>query len=126
MVTKQLVLEYENKYIIALLGNDIFALEGLLHDDMLINNLDGHAVTKAMNTDELRSGVLRIIDYKPGDHVISIIDDVAVVSLSVYFEATMAGNAMSLDLKILRVWKESGDGLKIVAMSEMPKNLSGD
>ena len=123
MLTKEKILERENILVAALIGNDVFVLESLLHDDILINNSEGHTHTKAIYMDEVRSGVLRISEYRASEDVVNIIDDVAVVSLSAYIEGTMAGNTISLDLKVMRVWKEFGEGLKIVGMSEVVRNL---
>ncbi|MEO5978218.1 MAG: nuclear transport factor 2 family protein [Chryseolinea sp.] len=122
MLTKESILEHENRVAKVLSSGDVFNLEAMLHDDMLMVNSKGHTLTKAMDIDEVRSGVLRISVYKASDHVINIIGDIAVVSLSVHVEATMAGNVMSLELKMLRVWKEFEDGVKIVAVSGMRKD----
>ncbi|MEP6735770.1 MAG: nuclear transport factor 2 family protein [Chryseolinea sp.] len=122
MLTKESILEHENRVAEVLSSGDVFNLEAMLHDDMLMVNSKGHTLTKAMDIDEVRSGVLRISVYKASDHVINIIGDIAVVSLSVHVEATMAGNVMSLELKMLRVWKEFEDGVKIVAVSGMRKD----
>lgn len=59
-MTKEIISKIENQLLQAMLEHDVNALDGLLHDDLLFITPDGQTITKAMDLDAHRKGLMII------------------------------------------------------------------
>ncbi len=82
------VVNAEIELLTAIKYADVSALEKLLHDDLLFNLPDGNTITKQFDLDSYRSGKMKVESIEASDQIISIIDDMAVVTVSSCIKGT--------------------------------------
>lgn len=111
------VVDAEIELLTAIKKSDVMALETILHDDLLFNMPDGQTITKEFDLESYRSGKLKISSLEASDQIVNIIDDSAVVAVTVALKATYDNNSISGVFKYIRVWKKSGKNLKVIAGS---------
>ncbi|EJG01334.1 MULTISPECIES: nuclear transport factor 2 family protein [Flavobacterium] len=111
------VVDAEIELLTAIKKSDVMALETILHDDLLFNMPDGQTITKEFDLESYRSGKLKINSLEASDQIVNVIDDSAVVTVTVALKGAYDGNAISGVFKYLRVWKKSGKNLKVIAGS---------
>lgn len=96
---------------------DVATLDKLLHDDLLFNLPDGQTITKEFDLESYRSGKMKIELIEASDQIINIIDDLAVVAVTVMLKGTFDGTAFNGVFKYSRVWKQFDESLKVIAGS---------
>lgn len=111
------VLKCEQKLIDAYKSNNTEIISTIYHDNLIFNSPDGRTMTRIDDIESLKSGVLTIYEYNPSNNLINLIDDVAVVSVSIHIKGKIAGNAFEHDFKFLRVWKRVEAEWKLIAIS---------
>lgn len=111
------VVSAEIELLTAMKNADVQALEKLLHDDLLFNLPDGNTITKQIDLDSHRSGKMKIQTLEASDQVIKVIEDSAVVSVTVSLKGSFDNDPINGVFKYIRVWKQSEGSLKVIAGS---------
>lgn len=111
------VVNAEIELLTAIKNADIAVLDKLLHDDLLFNLPDGNIITKEFDLETYRSGKMKIESVEASDQIINIIDDSAVVTVTVSLKGTYDNTVINGVLRYIRVWKKSDDTLKVIAGS---------
>lgn len=114
---KKEIEELENKILSALQNRDIKTMEELLHENLLFNLPSGQTVTKKIDLENLKTGIISIKEIKAFDQIITTVDDVATVAVTYNLKADLAGNTIDGAFRYLRVWKLFKDGWKVIAGS---------
>lgn len=114
---KNSIVTAEIELLTAIRNSDIAVLEKLLHDDLLFNMPDGQTITKELDLNSYRSGKMKIDSLEASDQIINVIDDSAVVAVTVSLKGTYDNNPINGVLKYIRVWKQFDDNLKVIAGS---------
>jgi Domain of unknown function (DUF4440) len=96
---------------------DISVLEKMLHDDLLFNLPDGNTITKEFDLESYRLGKMHIESLEASDQIINIINDVAIVAVTVSLWGTYDGNPLVGAYRYIRVWKQFEENLKVIAGS---------
>jgi ketosteroid isomerase-like protein len=111
------IVNAEIELLTAIKKSDISVLEKMLHDDLLFNLPDGQTINKEFDLNVYRSGKMKIDALEASDQTISIIDDVAVVTVTVLLKGNYNQNPLDGTLRYIRVWKQFDDSLKVIAGS---------
>jgi hypothetical protein len=111
------IVNAEIELLTAIKHADVSALEKILHDDLLFNLPDCQTITKEFDLNSYRSGKMKIDSLEASDQIINIIDDVAVVSVMVALKGTYDNNPLAGAFRYIRVWKQFGESLKVIAGS---------
>lgn len=114
---KDQIVNAEIELLTAIKNADVTVLKQILHDDLLFNMPDGQTITKEFDLNSYRSGKMKIDSLEASDQIINIIDDTAVVAVSVSLKGTYDNNPVNGVFKYIRVWKQFGADLKIIAGS---------
>lgn len=113
------VVNAEIELMTAIKKADISVLEKVLHDDLLFNLPDGNTITKEFDLNSYRSGKIKIDSLEASNQIINIIDDTAVVAVTVSLKGTFDNNSINGVFRYIRVWKQFDDNLKVIAGSCM-------
>jgi len=114
---EKIILEAENKLLTAVKSANVLCLQKLLHDDLLFNLPDGQTITKEADLDTYRSGKMKIDLLETSNQLISIIDDTAVVCVTVLLKGTYDNLPLDGSFRYVRVWKQFEYNLKVIAGS---------
>ncbi|KAF2509877.1 nuclear transport factor 2 family protein [Flavobacterium foetidum] len=117
-----LVVNAEIELLTAIRNADIQVLESVLHDDLLFNLPDGNTITKALDLESYRSGKMKIDFLEASDQIVNIIGDTAVVAVTISLKGNFDNNPLNAILRYIRVWKQFGEQLKVIAGSCVPLN----
>ncbi|MFH7018958.1 nuclear transport factor 2 family protein [Flavobacterium sp. FlaQc-47] len=96
---------------------DIPTLDKMLHDDLLFNLPDAQTINKEFDLESYRSGKMKIDVLDASDQLINIIDDTAVVAVTVMLKGTYEGNILNGAFRYIRVWKQFEENFKVIAGS---------
>lgn len=116
-MTKEIISKIENQLLQAMLAHDVNALDLLLHDDLLFITPDGQTITKAMDLDVHRKGLMVIEKISTNIENIHVIEDLAVVTLIMDTKGKMMNMPIEGKFRYIRVWRKFADGVKVVAGS---------
>ncbi|MBE8727189.1 nuclear transport factor 2 family protein [Flavobacterium hungaricum] len=111
------VVNAEIELLTAIKKADIAVLEKLLHDDLLFNLPDGNTITKEYDLETYRSGKMKIESLEASDQIINLIEETAVVAVTVSLKGTYDNTAINGVLRYIRVWRETNGVLKVIAGS---------
>lgn len=111
------IVNAEIELLTAIKKADVSALENMLHDDLLFNLPDGQTITKEFDLNVYRSGKMKIETLEASDQIISIIDGIAVVAVTVLLKGNYDNNPLDGVFKYIRVWKQFSESLKVIAGS---------
>ena len=111
------VINAEIELLTAVKNSDVLALEKILHDDLLFNLPDGQTINKEFDLNSYRSGKMKIDFLEASDQIINVIDNTAVVAVTVSLKGSYDNNPVSGVFKYIRVWKQFEDNLKVIAGS---------
>lgn len=111
------VVNAEIELLTAIKNADISALEKILHDDLLFNLPDGNTITKEFDLNSYRSGKMRVDTLEAVDQTINLIEDVAVVAVTVSLKGAFDNNPINGAFRYIRVWKQFDETLKVIAGS---------
>lgn len=114
---KDLVVTAEIELLTAIKNADVEVLDQLLHDDLLFNLPDGQTITKQIDLNSYRSGKMKIESLEASDQIINLINDSSVVVVTISLKAIYDNNPVKGVFKYIRVWKQFGDNLKVIAGS---------
>ena len=111
------VVNAEIELLTAVKNADVKVLEKMLHDDLLFNLPDGNTITKDLDLMSYRSGKMKIDSLEASDQIINIIDDTGVVAVIISLKGTFDNNPVNGAFRYIRVWKQFGESLKVIAGS---------
>ncbi|PBJ06625.1 nuclear transport factor 2 family protein [Flavobacterium sp. ACN6] len=111
------VINAEIELLTAIKNSDVSTLETILHDDLLFNLQDGQTITKEFDLNTYRSGKLKIDSIEASDQIVNIIDETAVVAVTVSLKGSYDDNPVNGVFKYIRVWKQFENNLKVIAGS---------
>lgn len=106
---KNAIVNAEVELLTAIKNADVSTLEKMLHDDLLFNLPDGNTITKKFDLDSYRSGKMKVDSIEASDQIISIIEDTAVVAVTVLLKGTYN---KTMCLMVFFVISESGNNLE--------------
>ncbi|MEJ5089407.1 DUF4440 domain-containing protein [Sphingobacterium faecium] len=121
-MTKGDILNQESKLYGAIKESDIKVLEELLHDDLLFVIPSGDVITKEMDLQSYRDGNLKIRELNPHVEHLNIIDDTAVITLTLELKGNYGGDDFESKFRYIRVWKAFASGIKVIGGSGMIVN----
>lgn len=116
-ITNDQVLEKENELFHAIQFRDIEKLEFLLHDDLLFIIPNGETITKEIDLASHRAGEMIVEELEVHYENISIIEDCAVVTLSIDTKGKMLGQDFEGRFRYIRIWKKIENTLKVIGGS---------
>lgn len=119
MNTKNEIIKLENKLLEAIKISDVETLDHLLHNDLLFVTPQGQTVTKQMDLDAHRSGLMVVIDMQSTIDQINLIGNSAVVTVIYKTKGIMMGNPIEGNFKYIRIWNLFDDGFKVIGGSCM-------
>ena len=114
---KEQIIDCEKHLIKALENGDIEVLDRLLHDNLIFNIPTGQTITKSIDIENYRSGILKISNASASDQVIEIIDDIAIVAVTLHLKAKYLDQNIDGKFRYLRVWKLINNSWKVIAGS---------
>lgn len=114
---KDLIVTAEIELLTAIKNADTAVLERMLHDDLLFNLPDGQTITKEFDLNSYRSGKMKVDSLEATDQIISVIEDTAVVAVTISLKGTYDQNPINGVLKYIRVWKQIEGRLQVIAGS---------
>jgi hypothetical protein len=117
MTQNEQIIECEKMLLEALKTGDINVLDELIHDHLIFNIPTGQTITKAMDIDNYRSGILVVSEVLATDQIIKSIDDISTVAVTLHLKAKYAGEIVEGKFRYLRVWKLVDNSWKVIAGS---------
>ncbi|WP_310377964.1 nuclear transport factor 2 family protein [Flavobacterium sp.] len=117
MTQQQQIIDCEQQLLKAAKSCDIKVLDELLHDDLLFNNPTGQTISKQIYIEKYRPSNMSISKILPSEQIIKIIDDVAIVTVTIYLKAKYADQIIDGNFKYLRVWKLFDKSWKVISGS---------
>lgn len=103
-------------------NSDIAELDRLIHDDLAFVIPGGQVVTKTMDLEGYRSGMMKVENISSEEQEIKLADDTATVVAIIRMKGTFGDQAFDGIFRFLRVWKLCGTEWKIIAGSSTPMN----
>jgi ketosteroid isomerase-like protein len=117
VTTSTTIKQYEDTLLQAMLAHDVEKLDALLHDDLLFITPDGQTITKSMDLDAHRKGLMVIERISTTIEQINIIGDNAVVTLLMDTKGKMIDMPIEGRFRYIRVWKKLGADFKVIGGS---------
>lgn len=114
---KEQIISSELKLLAAMKNSDVKQLDELLHEELLFHIPNGQVITKAMDLDAHRSGVMHIYALLPSEQVIHVLEDTAVVSVKMELKGKYIDQPIDAAFRYIRVWKLVNDSWKVIAGS---------
>lgn len=118
-MTKQDVIEAENKLFSAQLVSNVDALDQLLHNDLIAVAPTGQVLTKQMDLDSHKAKTMIIEDASTIIDEIKIAGDTALSIVTMTAKGKMMGTPLEGKFRYFRVWKRFDDELKVIGASFM-------
>ncbi len=116
-MTKAAILELENRLCTAIKESDLQALDELLHQDLLFMVPGGGVITKEIDLKTYRDGQLQVIELLPQIEDLHIIDDTAVITLTIEMKGNYNGQPFEAKYRYIRFWKHTSEGIKVIGGS---------
>ncbi|WP_265429072.1 nuclear transport factor 2 family protein [Chryseobacterium sp. YIM B08800] len=118
-ITRENVVEAENKLFSAQLVSNVELLDQLLHDDLLAVAPTGEIITKEMDLNSHKAKTMIIENASIEIDNIKIMDDIALSIVTMTAKGKMMGAPLEGRFRYFRVWKRFDDSLKIIGASFM-------
>lgn len=118
-IEKNSIEELENQLLDAMLNANVETLNRLIHPDLLFNSAMGQTITKEMHLESYRSGLMIVNSITASDQQINIIEDTAVVAVTIDINAKYGVQDISGKVRFLRVWKKIESRYQIIAGSSV-------
>jgi len=115
MSIEQDILALEEQRCTAMTKNDIAALEGMFHDDLIYTHSSAVVDTRASYLEALKSGHTRYHSVQRSDEKVRVCGDTALVTGRAIIDVTVKGEKKHLDTRFLDVWTKTPRGWKFVA-----------
>lgn len=116
-MNKEEILQLENRLYKAMKESDLNVLDELLHDDLLFVLPSGDTITKEMDLNTYREGILKIKDLNPTVEKLNMIDDLALITLMMEIKGEANSESFEAKFRYIRFWKQFEDGIKVVGGS---------
>lgn len=117
MTQDEQIIDCEKRLLEALKTGDIQVLDELLHDDLLFNIPTGQTITKEMDIENYRSGIMTVYDISASDRTIKTNENMSTVVVTVCLKAKYADQIIDGKFRYLRVWKLTDYSWKVIAGS---------
>lgn len=117
MVQQHPVLDCENRLLEAVRQGDIKVLDDLLHESLVFNIPTGQTITKEIDLENYRSGLMTVYYISATDQHINTIDNIATVAVTIHLKAKYAAHVIDAKFRYLRVWMLCETSWKIIAGS---------
>ncbi|GGH12382.1 nuclear transport factor 2 family protein [Sphingobacterium alkalisoli] len=117
LITKNEIIEQENRLYEAITESNINTLEELLHDDLLFVIPSGDVITKEIDLRTYRDGTLKINTITPQIEALNIIEDMAVIIVSMKIMGSYNAEPFEAQYRYIRFWKKFKEGIKVVGGS---------
>lgn len=114
------IVQLEEKLITAMLYSDVAVLDQLLHADLIFVNHAGMLITKSEDLAPHLSAELTFSEIVTSDQQITILDDVAVVSVFKHIIGHYQGEEFEIRVRSLRTWKKFESSWMVIAASSVP------
>ncbi|SEH86479.1 protein of unknown function [Paenimyroides aquimaris] len=118
-ITKEDVIEAENKLFSAQLVSNVEIFDQLLHDDLIAVTPTGEIVTKEMDLNAHRAKTMIIEEASTEINDIKITGNTALTVVTMTAKGKMMGTPLEGTFRYFRVWKQFEDTLKIIGASFM-------
>lgn len=118
-ITRENVVEAENKLFSAQLVSNVDILDQILHDDLIAVAPTGQIVTKEMDLDSHKAKTMIIEDASTKIDDIKIIGDTALSIVTMTAKGKVMGTPLEGKFRYFRVWKRFDDKLKVIGASFM-------
>ena len=100
----------------AMLDSDVEALDELLDDRLVFTNHVGQRMTKRMDLDAHRSGIVDIESIRRSDQSVTLFDGVAIVSVLSEICGSFGGVRSTAEIRFTRVWQQrNGEEFRLIA-----------
>jgi ketosteroid isomerase-like protein len=113
-LSKDIILKAEYELIEGIKKSDASILGRLMHDDLLFLIPNGQMITKNMDLESHARGDMVVESLSPSFEEIRIVGDSATVVVVYDTRGSMLGNPIQGRFRYIRIWKEFGDGAKIM------------
>jgi|GEM_PF-98868 len=117
VITENNILEQENKLYSAIKEGNVPLLDELLHNDLLFIVPSGEVITKEIDLDTYRAGTLKVEELLSKVENLNIIDDMAVITLTMKMKGKFNSESFEADYRYIRFWKKFDNGIKVVGGS---------
>ncbi len=118
-ITRENVVEAENKLFSAQLVSNVDALDQLLHDELIAVSPTGEIVTKEMDLESHRAKTMIIEDASTEINDIRITGDTALSIVTMTAKGKVMGTPLEGKFRYFRVWKRFDGALKVIGASFM-------
>lgn len=89
----------------------------LLSDNLIFNIPTGQTITKEIDIENYRSGIMTVSEILATDQIIKSIDDISTVAVTLDLKAKYADQIIDGKFRYLRVWKLFDNSWKVIAGS---------
>jgi hypothetical protein len=117
MTQDEQIIECEKRLLEAMKTGNIKVLDELLDDNLIFNIPTGQTITKEMDIENYRSGIMTVSEILTSDQIIKSIDDISIVAVTVNLKAKYADQIIDGKFRYLRVWKAINNSWKVIAGS---------
>lgn len=118
-ITREYIIEAENKLFSAQLVSNVEILDQLLHDDLLAVAPTGQIITKEMDLNSHKAKTMIIENASIEIDDIKIMNDNALSIVTMTAKGKVMGAPLEGRFRYFRVWKRFDDSLKIIGASFM-------
>jgi len=118
-ITREDVIEVENKLFSAQLVSNVEILDQLLHDDLIAVTPTGQIVTKEMDLNSHRAKTMIIEEASTEIDEIKITADTALSIVTMTAKGKVMGTPLEGKFRYFRVWKLFDEKLKVIGASFM-------
>ena len=118
-ITKENVIEAENKLFSAQLVSNVSILDQLLHDDLVAVAPTGQIVTKEIDLNAHKAKTMIIEEASTEINEIKIAGDTALSIVTMTAKGKMMGTPLEGKFRYFRVWKRFDGTLKVIGASFM-------
>lgn len=117
MTQEEQIIDCENRLLDAMKNGDTNTLNELLHDSLIFNIPTGQTITKEMDIENYRSGIMTVNEISTTDRMIKTIENITTVVVTIHLKAKYADQIIDGKFRYLRVWQLFNNSWKIIAGS---------
>lgn len=117
MTQDEQIIECERRLLGALKTNNAKILDELIHDNLIFNIPTGQTITKEIDLNNYRSGIMKVVEISATDQIIQPFDDIYSVAVTIHLKAKYGDQIIEGKFRYLRVWKLFDNSWKVIAGS---------